>query len=286
MKKAVLVLFALSAVMAFAQKEISLASARARIGEAISNPAVMTSTVKSLSAGDQIAFLAEVNSAIAKMPGSNEDRAAAYLNANRAAFRGAAKGNLVAMIAECFATAPVEVLPILNERFAKDVLNRSSGNYSDEVFTRVSERLVSGVNKRLASAPDGAIRSAFAIMMMVNASNGSPADLAEKLVGTLPAESRDVVGGLLPAAADGNTMKQAYEKAVGASSKPGEVPAVDLVLRLAGPQLSCALLSDVIHNVAIVDEVFKHEENMFVPVVQQGNTVVPPSEPEGYQYQD
>ena len=286
MKKAVLVLFALSAVMAFAQKEISLASARARIGEAISNPAVMTSTVKSLSAGDQIAFLAEVNSAIAKMPGSNEDRAAAYLNANRAAFRGAAKGNLVAMIAECFATAPVEVLPILNERFAKDVLNRSFGNYSDEVFTRVSERLVSGVNKRLASAPDGAIRSAFAIMMMVNASNGSPADLAEKLVGTLPAESRDVVGGLLPAAADGNTMKQAYEKAVGASSKPGEVPAVDLVLRLAGPQLSCALLADVIHNVAIVDEVFKHEENMFVPVAQQGNTVVPPSEPEGYQYQD
>jgi len=100
--------------MALAAK-MTLTEARAEIGKCIANPAKMTSVVKQLSAQDQIAFLAEVNRAISEMPGSPESKAATYLDVNRAAVRAADAGNKTAMIAEVFATVPLEVLTVLVE---------------------------------------------------------------------------------------------------------------------------------------------------------------------------
>ena len=83
-------IFTIAAIAAIAaDPSISLAEARGRIGDAVSNPAVMTSTVRMLSADDQKAFLADCNEAIGKMPGSAETKAAAYLTVNRAALKGA-----------------------------------------------------------------------------------------------------------------------------------------------------------------------------------------------------
>lgn len=286
-RNTVFILALMVSAVAFAQGSSSLVAARSKIGDVIANPAVMTSTVKSLSAADQKAFLAEVNGAIAKMPGSNEDRAAAYLKVNRAAFKAASKGNLVSMIAECFATVPVEMLPILNERFAEELLNRGSKEkYSDEVFTRISETVLSEVVKRVSSLEDGAQRSTFAAMMMVRASNGHPADLAEKLVKSLPAAAQETARSTIPGAMNNQTKEKVYETVVNSAPKAGEIPSMDFTLRIAKPQLHDVVLSDIIHSVDILTQVMSPEDNETVPTVQQGNVVVIPPEPEGYQYQN
>ena len=51
----------------------------------------MTEIVGQMSATNQVVFLAKVNEAIGKMPGSPEEKAAAYVNANAAALAGAPK---------------------------------------------------------------------------------------------------------------------------------------------------------------------------------------------------
>lgn len=276
------------AMVAFSQNaSSSIVAARAKIGEAVANSAVMTSTMKSLSPADQKTFLSEVNAAIASMPGSNEDRAAAFLKVNRDAFKGAAKGNLVALIAECFATVPVEMLPIINERFAAEVFNRGTdGKYSDEVFTRISESIMDAVNKRVESQPDASQRSTFAAMMMVRASNGSPAGLADKLVNKMPVDSRSTAKAAIAGAMNGQTKEKVYESVVGSAPKAGEIPSFDLTLRISAPQLHDVVLSDAIHNVNIDTQWTSPEENAIMPGAQQGNVVVVPPEPEGYQYQD
>ena len=124
-KKLFLTVAAIAATVALnAQESVSLADARASISDCIKTPSKMTETMKKLSADDQKSFLAEVNEAIAAMPGSNESQAATFLNVNRAALKGAGKGNLAALVAEVFATVPPEYLPVVTDSFASDLFNR------------------------------------------------------------------------------------------------------------------------------------------------------------------
>ena len=114
MKKLLMVATMAMASMLFAQdKTMSSADARGKIGDIISDPASMTSVMKQLAAADQASFLADVNAAIAKMPGSPEEKTSKYLDVNTAALKGAQKGNLATLVAEVFATVPPESLTAL-----------------------------------------------------------------------------------------------------------------------------------------------------------------------------
>lgn len=314
MKK--IVMTALSLVAAFAAQAISLSDARAQIAACIADSDKMTSVMKSLDAGDQVAFLSEVNEAIAAMPGAAEAKAAAYLNTNKAALLGAAKGNLTTLVAEVFATVPVEVLPVLSERLAADLLNRGSDptkSYSDEQFTKISLAVMEKVNARTASLEDGAVRSTFAIVMMVEASNGTPASLTETLIETLPESARDSarnewIPSALGKSSDGTAVEQSYEPMLADSGTAAEQPVNFVVLRLAGPQILHSLLADVVEGTPFMDaNTFymmnaNEPSNMSATVTppankpvnsttkpmefQYGQWVVPsPAEPEGYQGQ-
>lgn len=180
-----------TALFAATLNAMSLAEARGKTDAVISNPAEMTVVIQQLSAADQKAFVADVNAAIAKLPGSAEERSAKIANVARAALKGAAKGNakdLEALIAEIFATAPVETLCNLNEDLAKDVFNRSGDpkkTYTDEQFAGIAKSLVSAVNSRVAGTEGADVRGGFAALMMIRASNGSPESLAADLAATL-----------------------------------------------------------------------------------------------------
>ena len=87
-KKILMAAAILSVGIACAQETTSLVDARKQIVASISNPAVMTATVKQLSAEDQRQYLADVVAAVGKMPGSQEEKAASYLSVCRAALRG------------------------------------------------------------------------------------------------------------------------------------------------------------------------------------------------------
>lgn len=315
MKK--LVMTALSLVAAFAAQAISLSDARAQIAACIAEPNQMTTVMKSLDAGDQVAFLSEVNEAIAAMPGPAEAKAAACLNTNKAALLGAAKGNLTTMVAEVFATVPVEVLPVLSERLAADLFNRSSDPtkvYTDEQFTKISQAVMEKVNTRTASSEDGAVRASFAIVMMVEASNGTPATLSETLIATLPESARETARKeWIPSAtgktADGQTVEQSYEPMLADAETAGELPASAVVLRLAGPQVLQSLLSYVVEGTPLLEANAFYFMNTIEPSDMTANVtpganrphnsttkpierdpisgdwVVPMPEPEGYQGQ-
>ncbi len=249
MKKMMLVLAIALCNVVYA-KEISIQEARSQIGAAIGDPAKMTEIVKSLSSSDQVQFLADVNTAIDKMPGSIEAKTAKYLNANRAALKGASKGNHSALIAETFATVPLEALTVINERFAADLFNRAAnpGGYTDEQFTKIATSLQSKVNNRVSGVENAAQRGAFAALMMVRASNGSPADLADKLLETLPEGSRETASKeWIPAAMGDNGQEKSYEPLLD-STDAARPPIYRETLIFAGPQLPETMLGYLVEQ--------------------------------------
>ncbi len=244
MKKILMIGLAALATLAGAQ-EMSLADASGKIGEAVSDPAVMTATVRQLSAADQVAFLAKVNEAIANMPGSSAEKAAAFLNANKAALKGAKAGNLAQLLAEVFATVPPEALTVLNESFASDLFNRASNpDMSDAAFVALVQNTMKAISARNASSDNAAVRDTFAALMFLRASNGSPADLADTLVGDLPPAAQEVAKREWIPAAMGIGQDQSYEPLLGAADAD-EAAGPDLVMRIAGPQTLDAMLSDL-----------------------------------------
>lgn len=277
---------AVSLVAAAVAQAISFSDARAQIGACIADSAKMTATMKSLPAADQAAFLASVNEAIASMPGSNEAKAAAYLNANKAALRGAAKGNVATLLAEVFATVAPEALPIVSESIATDLLSRTSDptkTFTDEQFTKIAESAMKAVNERMSSVENGAARSAFAIAMLVQASGGTPADLTDRLVDTLPEASREVARKEWIPAATGKDGAKNYEPMLGAADAQTAAPVQTVVLRLAGPQVLDSLLSNLVEGIEILSNLHTREFATSATETADTELMTPlPLEPIGY----
>lgn len=172
----------------------NLAEARAKITQAIENPAVMTEVMKSLSKEDQVSFLAEVNAAIAAMPGDAADRTAKFVNVNNAALAGTQKGNALTLIAEVFATVPPYALVAVGENLSAGLMNRAadkSVTYTDEQYARISQTVMAKVNERVASENDSGVRSAIAGLMLINASNSATPEIVNAVVTALPESIRE-----------------------------------------------------------------------------------------------
>lgn len=250
MTRLIAFIFGLSVLAAVADDALSLAEARAKIGEAVVNPAVMTSTMKRLSVADQKKFLADCNEAVGKMPGSGETKAATYLSVNRAALKGAAKGNVSVLLAEVFATVPPEFLTVINERFAADLFNRAADPsvvYSDAQFVGIAKSVMTSVTNRTAMTDGASVRNAFAALMFLRASNGTPPDLSSTLAGFISESDRKAAVAEWIPAAMGESRN--YDPMLGAANA-GEQPDISLVLQISGEQGLDAMLGDL--NAGIV----------------------------------
>ena len=256
MKKLLIVgaLVLVGAVAAVAQDAVAtgqdaLARARAQIDKVIETPDLMKTVMAGLSAEEQKQFVADVNKAISDMPASVEERTAKYLNVNHAAVVAAAKGNKATILAEVFATVPPESLTLLNERFAIDLMNRSADpniTYTDEQYTKICLDLMEKINERTEETDNGSTRSAFAILMLVRASNGTPEDLADKLIDTLKHDDAKELAKneWIPAALGKDGREQGYEPIL-ASADAGSRPDFAYVLVIAGPQYLESILHDI-----------------------------------------
>lgn len=234
---------------AAAGQQDALARARGQIDKIIETPDLMKTVMAGLSAKDQKQFVADVNKAIGDMPASAEERTAKFLNVNHAALVSAAKGNKATILAEVFATVPPEALTVLNERFAIDLMNRSSNpnvTYTDEQYTKICLELMETINERTEETDNGSTRSAFAILMFVRASNGSPEDLADKLIDTLKHDDAKELAKTewIPAALGKEGREQGYEPIL-ASADAGSRPDFAYVLVIAGPQYLESILHDI-----------------------------------------
>ncbi|MBR4523535.1 MAG: hypothetical protein IKO64_04805 [Kiritimatiellae bacterium] len=229
----------------FAQEAqtMSLTDAKAKISEAVEDPGTMAAILKQLSSEDQVAFLAIVNGAIESMPGSNEEKAAKFLDINTVAVKSANKGNLGNMLAEVFATVPAEALAVVNESFAANLFNRAADPsvvYTDEQFTRIAQAMTDKVAERNAGSADAGARNTFAVLMFVRASNGSPADLANTLTENFDPEVREQARNeWIPAG-----LESSYDSMLGAADA-GEQPDVVATLRISAPQTVDAILADM-----------------------------------------
>ena len=260
MKKLLMVItMSLATVIVAQDKAISSAAARGKIGDIIKDPSSMTSVMKQLAASDQASFLADVNAAISKMPGSPEEKTSKFLEVNTAALKGAQKGNLTKLLAEVFATVPPESLTAVNESFAAGMFNRASDpskTYADEDYTKIAKDVLAAVQDRTATADNAGVRDTFAILMLVRASNGSPADLRDTLVGELRnEETRSLAQSEWISPALGQGQDKTYDPLLGASDA-GSQPNLDMVLAIpfksAGDSVF-ALLADLSSECSLTD---------------------------------
>ena len=237
-------------LLADKRPQMSLANARDKITGAIQSPDVMKETMKRLVSEDQVTFLSEVNTAIERMPASVEERTATFLNANHAAVAGAQKGNATALLAEVFASVSPEALTVINERFASDLLNRAANpnvSFTDEQYARVALEVQKKINARTEGLDNASARSAFAMLMFIRASNGTPTNLCDRLVATLNDEdARDLARTeWIPVALGLDGREASYEPLL-ASADAGRRPDFAQVLVIAGPQHLDAILADIV----------------------------------------
>lgn len=242
--------FALAALPIYAADTMPRSEWHALVGDCAQNPQTLKQTIGKLSADDQLAFVQEVNAAISKMPGSNEEKGAAFYNANRAAVSGAGKENLKAVLAEVYATVPVEYLTEINERFAKELFSRTANPAhvpTDPEFIELSTNTMAVVIERCQKSEDASVRETFAALMLIRASGGTPSDLAQTLVSQFPnAQDRDTAlnDWIKPAMGDG--QEQSYDNMLAAAQASNDEPDHTVVLQLAGSsQIPEALLSDL-----------------------------------------
>lgn len=271
-KATMLISVGLAAGLAMADG-MSIADARKQVADCVSNPSTMTAVVKQLSAADQCAYLGDVVAAVAKLPGSQEEAAAAYVNVSRAALKGASKDNVANMVAEIFATVPPEYLPAISESLAGDMMNRAadpSKTYTDDEYVGIAKKTMDTVNKRVESSDSADVRSAFAALMFVRGSNNASDKVVSAMVESLPESARKSASEeWFPAAlADGD--KKNYDAMLVAASADDDIPPevlTKILIRLPVSQTGVALVSDL--NGANVDPTTQSNEK--TPLVDMAN---------------
>ena len=248
MKK--LLIVAVAMALTGAAMAMSLQDAKAQIPGAVANSAKMAEIMKELSEDDQVEFLAMVNGAIAEMNGSSSELAALYLAANEAALKSHGAGNLQALLATTFATVPPAALTVLNEQLAKDLFNRNADPtrpISDEDFSRLAKEAMETVATRASDTDEGPVRTTFAILMFVRASEGTPADLRQTLAETIadPDARATALNEWMPAALGEHGQEPTYDPMLGNVDVDLVVPTVENVLTIAKSQDIVPLLSDM-----------------------------------------
>ena len=317
--KKILMSAAVAAAGIVCAQEMTLVAAREKIVESIANPATMTATISQLSAEDQKQFLADVNAAIGSMPGSQEELAASYLNACRAALKGSQKGNLATLIAEVFATVPIEYLPVVCESLGADMLNRSANpsvTYTDDEYLAIATNVMAKVNSRVASEDGADVRSGFAALAFIHGSNSGGENIIAALTASLPASAQEAASKDWFPAALAEGEDKSYDPMLVAGSAE-ELPELCLSRQILGPQNHDVLLADLSggntdpstdgakeHN-PVVDVIFNPMnesipnlgtgapfdtflEGVVVPRGRRAPIPPPPEpspEPHGYQYQ-
>lgn len=276
------------AVCAAESKNMSLSQARGKIGEAIANQAVMAETVKSLSAEDQVSFLSAVNAAIAKNPGSKEEKAALFLKSNVAALKAAkgSKGNMKSLLAEVFATVETYALCAISEYFGDKLFNKAADptkTFSDEAFAKIARSTIDAVAKRCANLDDGSVRTAFCIIMFMRASGGTSEELMNSLLSALPASDREKASKeWLPSALGIGGKEKTYEPMLAESDSESQ-PDIDIVIQLSSIQKHELVLSSLASGALSGAEGISTQAVSFQTPLEVGQDI---SEPRPYREAD
>ncbi len=237
-------------VMPFAASaELSKAEWQAKIGDCANDPAAMKATISQIPASEQAEFAGKVNDAIGKMPGTPESKAAAFYAANKAAVSGASDKKSV--LAEVFATVPVEYLTEINERFATELFSRTANPegkpINDADFTALATNTLAAVNSRCESAKDAGVRQTFAALLFIRASGGSPEGLADTLISQMTdSQAKESAGSWISEAMGSDGKAASYDSMLAATDAGiDSEPDHSVVLQMTGPaEVTGSLIDD------------------------------------------
>ena len=241
MKKILMAMVAAAGAMLLSA-EMPRSEWHAKVGDCALDPNALKSTISQLSPADKTAFLAEVNAAIEKMPGSAESKAAKFLAANRAAVAGAGAEDRAAVLAEVFATVPPEALTVISEEFAKSEFARPA-TMTDDEYTNIVAQTMQKINQRTSSAESGAVRSTFAGLMFIGAAGTASDATAAAVIASMPSEAQGDATSWI-ADATGKNGAASYDSML-AASQSGDEPNPEVVLKIAPSQRVDSMLGDL-----------------------------------------
>lgn len=242
MKRILMVMIAAAGAMMLSA-EMPRSEWHAKVGDCALDPAALKATISQLSSADKAAFLAEVNAAIDKMPGSAETKAAKFLAANRAAVAGAGAADRAAVLAEVYATVPPEALTVINEEFAKSEFARPS-TMTDDEYKGIVASTMAKITQRTATAESGAVRAGFAGLMFIRAAGSASEATTDTVVAALPADAQsDAKSSWFPSAL-GQNGAATYDPML-APAQAGDEPNHAIVVNLNQPQTIDSMLADL-----------------------------------------
>lgn len=250
-KKIAAYAFAMCAIPFAASAGMSKAEWQSKISDCAKNPVAMKATISQISASEQAEFVGRVNEAIGKMPGTAESKSAAFYMVNKAAVQGAAKHSRVVVLAEVFATVPVEYLTDINERFAAELFSRDgSQKYAKDEdgngkFVALATSALSVVNKRCETAKNAGVRQTFAALLFIRAADGSPKGLTEKLISQMTdSQAKASASAWIAEALGSEGDESSYGSMLDAAG--AEEPDHAVILQMTGPsEVIESLLSDL-----------------------------------------
>ena len=219
MKKLIVLLaVAFAVAVTFGQasdaKQESLASSRAKITQVIDKPDEMAGVMGSLSSEDQVSYLSEVLTAIAAMPASDADRTDKFVAVVNSALSSANKGNALALIAEVYAKVPPYALAAVSESLAAGLMNRSRlpKVATNALYVGIATKVMEKVNERVAKEDNSGVRSGFAALMLIQASNSKSPAIVAPIVEALPESVRnDAKTEWVPSALGQDGRDKSYE---------------------------------------------------------------------------
>ena len=201
---------------------------QSQVAAASQDAAVLKQTMKGLSNADQLAFVKQVNTAIAKKAASATEKADLAVKAFRAAIESANPDNRDAVIAEVFATAPTESLTAINEAFSTD-LKKGGGDQSKR-----AGQVMDAVVKRTAGSDDAGARQTFAALSFIR----NDPSLKDSLVAKMDPSTQEIAKSewIDPALKSGD-----YNAILGASNAEA-APDLANVNSLALPDMATAAI--------------------------------------------
>jgi len=213
-----------------------------------------------LAKDDQVEFVRAVNESMRTYKASTpEKRLQTIYAVNRDAVRAASAKERKAVIAEVFATAPMDALPTITDRFATELFTRKAAGFSekDDSFVEFAAATLMRVRTRmrtLSAEEFPGARTTFAVIMVLKASEGKPADLRESVLFYIPTGSYGLARKeWIPAALGEDGNAPSYQPILAAGLK-GEEPAhvnelaiapVQELNRLVGSELRVGDAKDV-----------------------------------------
>ena len=242
MKKVLMAMIATAGAMLLSA-EMPRSEWHAKVGDCALDPSALKATISQLSSADKTAFLAEVNEAIGKMPGSDEVKAAKFLAANRAAVAGAGAEDRAAVLAEVYATVPPEALTVVNEEFAKNEFARPA-TMTDDEYTNIVAQTMAKITQRTATTESGSVRAGFAGLMFIRAAGSASDATTDIVVDSLPSDAQsDAKSSWFPTAL-GQNGAASYDPML-ASAQAEDEPDHAVVTAIARSQLVDSMLADL-----------------------------------------